>query len=70
MVAIGPPLGAVLFQVYIKTDWGIPLFFLVPLALIAIPALRVRRHRAVSTDRNLAGADACGVDRFAADRRL
>ncbi|MET3842876.1 glycosyltransferase family 39 protein [Bradyrhizobium sp. OAE829] len=43
VVAIGPPLGAVLFQVYIKTDWGIPLFFLVPLALIAIPALRVRQ---------------------------
>jgi 4-amino-4-deoxy-L-arabinose transferase-like glycosyltransferase len=43
VVAIGPPLGAVLFQVYIKTDWGIPLFFLVPLALIAIPSLRVRR---------------------------
>ena len=42
VVAIGPPLGAVLFQVYIKTDWGIPLFFLVPLALLAIPALRVR----------------------------
>ena len=42
VVAIGPPLGAVLFQVYIKTDWGIPLFFLVPLALVAIPALRVR----------------------------
>jgi hypothetical protein len=42
VVAIGPPLGAVLFQVYIKTDWGIPLFFLVPLALIAIPSLRVR----------------------------
>ena len=43
VVAIGPPLGAVLFQVYIKTDWGIPLFFLVPLALIAIPRLRVRQ---------------------------
>jgi hypothetical protein len=43
VVAIGPPLGAVLFQVYIKTDWGIPLFFLVPLALLAIPALRVRQ---------------------------
>lgn len=42
IVAIGPPFGAVLFQIYIKTDWGIPLFFLVPLALIAIPALRVR----------------------------
>jgi 4-amino-4-deoxy-L-arabinose transferase-like glycosyltransferase len=43
VVAIGPPLGAVLFQIYIKTDWGIPLFFLVPLALLAIPRLRVRR---------------------------
>ena len=47
VVAIGPPLGAVLFQVYIKTDWGIPLFFLVPLALVAIPALRIRRYCAV-----------------------
>ena len=43
IVAIGPPLGAVMFHIYIKTDWGISLFFLVPLALVAIPALRVRR---------------------------
>jgi 4-amino-4-deoxy-L-arabinose transferase-like glycosyltransferase len=43
VVAIGPPLGAVLFQIYLKTDWGIPLFFLVPLALVAIPSLRVGR---------------------------
>jgi 4-amino-4-deoxy-L-arabinose transferase-like glycosyltransferase len=43
VVAIGPPLGALVFHVYIKTDWGIPLFFLVPLALIAIPAVRVRK---------------------------
>jgi hypothetical protein len=42
VVAIGPPLGAMLFQIYIKTDWGIPLFFLVPLALLAIPQVRVR----------------------------
>jgi hypothetical protein len=42
VVAIGPPLGALMFHVYIKTDWGIPLFFLVPLALMAIPALRIR----------------------------
>ena len=42
VVAIGPPLGAVLFQIYIKTDWGIPLFFLVPLALVAMPRLRVQ----------------------------
>jgi 4-amino-4-deoxy-L-arabinose transferase-like glycosyltransferase len=41
VVAIGPPLGALIFTVYMKTDWGISLFFLTPLALIAIPALRV-----------------------------
>ncbi|MFB9262763.1 glycosyltransferase family 39 protein [Bradyrhizobium erythrophlei] len=41
IVAIGPPLGALAFTVYIKTDWGIPLFFLVPLALVAIPRVRV-----------------------------
>jgi hypothetical protein len=43
VVAIGPPLGAVIFTVYMKTDWGISLFFLTPLALVAIPALRVRK---------------------------
>jgi len=43
VVAIGPPLGALILYVYIKTDWGIPLFFLMPLALIAIPAVRVRK---------------------------
>lgn len=43
VVAIGPPIGALIFKIYIKTDWGIPLFFLVPLALIAIPAVRVRQ---------------------------
>src|SRR5258707_272680 len=41
VVAIGPPLGAMIFRIYIKTDWGIPLVFLVPLALIAIPAVRM-----------------------------
>ena len=30
-------------MIYMKTDWGISLFFLTPLALIAIPALRVRK---------------------------
>jgi uncharacterized membrane protein (UPF0136 family) len=48
VVAIGPPLGAVLFHVYIKTDWGIPLFFLTPLALIALPPVRVRKTALVS----------------------
>jgi len=43
VVAIGPPLGGLFFIVYMKTDWGISLFFLTPLALIAIPALRLRR---------------------------
>jgi 4-amino-4-deoxy-L-arabinose transferase-like glycosyltransferase len=42
IVAIGPPLGGLIFTVYMKTDWGISLFFLVPLALIAIPKLRMR----------------------------
>jgi 4-amino-4-deoxy-L-arabinose transferase-like glycosyltransferase len=41
IVAVGPPLGGVAFTVYMKTDWGISLFFLVPLCLVAIPALRI-----------------------------
>ena len=41
IVAIGPPLGGLAFAIYMKTDWGISLFFLTPLALIAIPSLRV-----------------------------
>jgi 4-amino-4-deoxy-L-arabinose transferase-like glycosyltransferase len=43
VVAVGPPLGGLLFTVYMKTDWGISLFFLTPLALVAIPALRLHR---------------------------
>src|ERR1700686_5096323 len=42
VVAIGPPLGGLIFIIYMKTDWGISLFFLTPLALVAIPALRVQ----------------------------
>jgi 4-amino-4-deoxy-L-arabinose transferase-like glycosyltransferase len=41
IVAIGPPLGGLILSVYMKTDWGISLFFLTPLALVAIPQLRV-----------------------------
>jgi 4-amino-4-deoxy-L-arabinose transferase-like glycosyltransferase len=41
IVAIGPPLGGLAFTIYMKTDWGISLFFLTPLALVAIPSLRV-----------------------------
>jgi 4-amino-4-deoxy-L-arabinose transferase-like glycosyltransferase len=43
VVAIGPPLGGLMFTIYMKTDWGISLFFLTPLALVAIPSLRVQR---------------------------
>jgi dolichyl-phosphate-mannose-protein mannosyltransferase len=43
VVAIGPPLGGLMFMVYMKTDWGISLFFLTPLALVAIPSLRLQR---------------------------
>jgi 4-amino-4-deoxy-L-arabinose transferase-like glycosyltransferase len=43
VVAIGPPLGGLFFTVYMKTDWGISLFFLTPLALVAIPWLRVQK---------------------------
>jgi len=41
VVAVGPPLGGLIFSVYMKTDWGISLFFLTPLALVAIPQLRL-----------------------------
>ena len=50
IVAIGPPLGALLFNVYMKTDWGISLFFLTPLALVAIPRAARPEDRAVSSD--------------------
>jgi hypothetical protein len=43
VVAIGPPLGGLLFTIYMKTDWGISLFFLTPLALVAIPWLRIHK---------------------------
>lgn len=41
IVGVVPPLAALVFGIYLKTDWGISLFFLVPLALVAIPALRM-----------------------------
>src|ERR1700733_11843019 len=44
VVAIGPPLGGLIFTVYMKTDWGISLFFLTPLALVAIPSLRLQKR--------------------------
>lgn len=41
IVGLVPPLAALVFGIYMKTDWGLSLFFLAPLALIALPALRV-----------------------------
>jgi 4-amino-4-deoxy-L-arabinose transferase-like glycosyltransferase len=41
IVGLVPPLAALAFGIYMKTDWGLSLFFLTPLALVAIPALRV-----------------------------
>jgi hypothetical protein len=43
IVAAGPLIGALVFSIYLKTDWGISLFFLTPLAVVAIPQLRLRR---------------------------
>jgi uncharacterized membrane protein (UPF0136 family) len=43
VVAIGPPLGGLIFIIYMKTDWGISLFFLTPLALVAVPSLRLQK---------------------------
>src|SRR6202043_270082 len=43
IVAVGPLIGALIFSIYLKTDWGISLFFLTPLAVVAIPQLRLRR---------------------------
>ena len=43
VVAIGPVIGGIVFVIYMKTDWGVPLFFLTPLALVAIPMLRMPR---------------------------
>ena len=54
IVAVGPPLGAVFFEIYLKTDWGISLFFLTPLALVAIPALRLPRMALFRISRDLA----------------
>lgn len=41
IVGVVPPLAAVTFGIYMKTDWGISLFFLAPLAFVALPTLRV-----------------------------
>ncbi len=42
-VIVGPMLGASLFGVFMKSDWGIPMFFLVPVAVLALPRIHVRR---------------------------
>jgi 4-amino-4-deoxy-L-arabinose transferase-like glycosyltransferase len=41
IVGLVPPLAGIAFGIFMKSDWGISLFFLVPLALVALPALRV-----------------------------
>lgn len=41
LVAV-PVCGAIVFAILMKTDWGIPMFFLTPLALLAWPRVRVR----------------------------
>ncbi len=41
IVGIVPAIAGLIFGIYMKTDWGLSLYFLVPLALIAIPQLRV-----------------------------
>ena len=61
--------AALVFEIYIKTDWGISLFFLVPLALVAIPALRLPRMALFNIYGDLARGDARGVGRVALDRR-
>jgi 4-amino-4-deoxy-L-arabinose transferase-like glycosyltransferase len=43
LLVVAPVCGAVAFAIVMKTDWGIPMFFLTPLALLAWPRLRVRR---------------------------
>ena len=73
VVAIGPPLGGLMFEIYMKTDWGISLFFLTPLALVAIPSLRLQKMALfniaaiwlVITLATLAGAPAIAVREMA-----
>ena len=67
-VAIGPVLGALAFTIYIKTDWGISLFFLTPLALVAIPALRLRKIALLHIVRDLARDHADGAGCLALHR--
>jgi 4-amino-4-deoxy-L-arabinose transferase-like glycosyltransferase len=43
VIAVVPPVAGVVLLVYMKTDWGIPLFFLAPLAVMALPQLGVQR---------------------------
>ena len=41
IVGIVPAIAGLIFGIYMKTDWGLSLYFLVPLALVAIPQLRM-----------------------------
>jgi hypothetical protein len=41
---IGPPLAAIAIGVFFKSEWGIPLYSLVPLAIVAHARFGVMRH--------------------------
>ena len=69
IVAIGPPLGALLFAVYMKTDWGISLFFLTPLAAGRDPPVARAENGAVPYQRDLATDHARHLVRFSDHRR-
>lgn len=45
-LAFVPVIMGPLLSIYMKTDWGIPLFFLFPLALLILPGMQVRRDAA------------------------
>ncbi len=68
VVAVGPPLGGLILSVYMKTDWGISLFFLTPLALVAIPQLRLPGVALFRIVGDLAGAHARHARRLAHHR--
>ncbi len=55
VLLVAPPVAALAFDVVMKSDWGIPLYFLVPIAVLAIPRLALPRAALVR-----AGAIAAG----------
>ncbi len=69
IVAVGPPLGALAFSIYMKTDWGISLFFLVPLGAGRDPGAAGAECGPVQHRRDLARAQRRHARRLALDRR-